>query len=46
LVAERIDIRGTAFLRFECDCGQKQQSPEKDGKAKCARCGTVHEAES
>jgi hypothetical protein len=45
-VAERIDIRGQAFLSFTCDCGQRQQSPEPDGGAvKCARCGKEHRAD-
>jgi len=44
-VAERIDIRGKPFLRFTCECGQKQQSPEpEDGKVKCARCAKEHSA--
>ncbi|HWW56366.1 MAG TPA: hypothetical protein VN047_05690 [Sphingopyxis sp.] len=48
-MAERIDIRGTPFVRFECECGQRQQTPErtpealeKFGPVKCARCGKEH----
>ncbi|WP_283419231.1 hypothetical protein [Sphingopyxis sp. Geo48] len=43
---ERIDIRGETYLRFECECGQRQQSPEpEDGKVKCARCNKEHTAD-
>jgi len=48
-VAERIDIRGKPYLRFECECGQRQQTPEpgegKDPQVKCARCGKEHQAD-
>jgi hypothetical protein len=51
-VAERVDIRGIPHLRFACDCGQRQQTPERTpeeleklGPVKCARCGKEHTAD-